>query len=164
MYLISMPWVVVRVEPVMWIRIDCIRIRIQVNKITKFLKHFLIFKVKKTFYFQVTLNLLFLGSDLKNKFPAKKKIFLLVKLCFSFILSVILYLWIRIHGPKWIRIRPDPDPDPHHWVELEMMKGGTTQLKNMGSLLLIYVKTINCKDCKQEPGLFDKQNFFLWML
>ena len=56
--------------PVMWIRIDCIRIRIhkvgsiririQVHKISKFSKHLLIFESKKkTFNFQVTLHLLF---------------------------------------------------------------------------------------------------------
>ena len=73
----------------MWIRIDCIRIQIhkiwiqiQVSKITKFSKHLLILKVKKTLYFQGPLNLLFLGSDLINN-SSEKKIFLLVKLCFS---------------------------------------------------------------------------------
>ena len=37
----------------------------------------------------------------------------MVKLCIPFIL----YLWI--HGPKWMRIRPDSDPDldPHHWFK-----------------------------------------------
>ena len=70
--------------------------RIQVNKTTKFTKHLLIFKSKKNFNFQVTLNLLFLGSDLKNIISCDRKRFLLVKLCFSLILS---------------EIPLDPDPD-----------------------------------------------------
>ena len=81
---------------VMWIRIDCIRIRIdkilsiriQVNKITKFSKRLLIFKTKiKTFNYQ---HFFFLGSNLKNIISCEKKKLLLVKLLpFSFILSVI---------------------------------------------------------------------------
>ena len=44
----------------------------------------------------------FLGSDLKNIISLEKKIFLLVKLCFSLhIISDFMPL--------------DPDPDPHHW-------------------------------------------------
>ena len=37
-----------------------------------------------------------------------------------------LYLWIRIriHGPKWMQIRPDPDPDPaqHKWNSIAWKK------------------------------------------
>ena len=65
-----------KLKAVMWIRIDCIRIwipvRIQVNKITKFLKHLLIFKSKKRYELRKEVavskhqHLLFLGSDLKN--------------------------------------------------------------------------------------------------
>ena len=94
--------------------------RIQVNKITKFSKHLLIFKSKKIGMSSVrgwaSANIssyFFLGSDMR-----KKKYFCWLNSAFSFILSVILHLWIQI------RIRnPDPDartrmnPDPHHWFE-----------------------------------------------
>ena len=89
----------------MWIRIDCIRV--QVNKISKFSKHLLIFKSQqKTFNFQVTLNLLFLRFRLQTYNFLRQKDFCGLNCAFPFILSVILYLWIRIriHGPKWIRI------------------------------------------------------------
>ena len=83
--------------------------RIQVNKIIKFSKHLLILKSQKNFYFQVTLNVLFLGSDLKNIISFEQKnLFLLVKLCFS------LHFF-----SGFIPLDPDPkpDPDPHHWLK-----------------------------------------------
>ena len=96
--------------------------RIQVNEITKFSKHLLIFKSKKNRYelseevgVSKHQHLLFLRFRLKKyNFLRKKKDFCWLNSAFPFILSVILYLWIRIriHKPKWIRIQPDPDP--HH--------------------------------------------------
>ena len=82
--------------------------RIQVHKISKFSKHLLIFESKKkTFNFQVTLHLLFKGSELKHIISCENKDFCWLNSAFPFIFSVILCLWIRI------RIRnPDPDPDP----------------------------------------------------
>ena len=50
----------------------------------------------------------------KYNFLRKNNDFCWLNSAFPYILSVILYLWIRIHGPKWIRIRSDPDP--HHWI------------------------------------------------
>ena len=49
----------------------------------------------------------FFSSDLKNIISCEKKRFCWLNSAFPFILSVILYLWIRIriHVPKWIRIR-----------------------------------------------------------
>ena len=90
--------------PVMWIRIDFILI--QVNKITKFSKHLIIFKSKKRYELSEEVavskhqHLLFLlGSELKN-IISSENFLLLVKLCFSlhFIRDFILL---------------DPDPDPH---------------------------------------------------
>ena len=111
---------------VMWIRIDCMRIRIhniwrmliriQVNKNTK-----LILKVRKKNYSNLYLNLII---SYFFKFRLEKYNFLRQKrknqtLCLvNFAFPLISYLWIRIriHDPKWIRSRPDPDPH-HCWNE-----------------------------------------------
>ena len=99
---------------VMWIRIDCIRI--QVHKISKFSKNLLIFESKKKLLiFKSFCTYFFKGSELKHIISCENKDFCWLNSAFPFILLVILCLWIqiRIHRPKWIRIRPDPDP--HHW-------------------------------------------------
>ena len=107
----------------MWIRIDCIRIRIrihkvgsiriQVHKISKFSKHLLIFESKKKLLiFKSLCTYFFKGSELKHIISCENKDFCWLNSAFPFILSVILYLWIRIQ----IRIR-NPDPDPHHWTK-----------------------------------------------
>ena len=61
------------------------------------------------------LHLLFFRFRQEKYNFLRKFFFALLNSALPFILSVILYLWIRIHGPKWIRIRPDPDP--HHCLK-----------------------------------------------
>ena len=58
------------------------------------------------------------SSDLKNIISCKKKRdFYCLNSAFS---PLILYLWI--HGPKWIQIRPDLDPRP--WWKWQMLNSG----------------------------------------
>ena len=95
----------------MWIRIDQHNLinpdpdpdpgRIQVNKITKFPKHLLIFKSQKNFIFSSHSEPIFLCSRLEKYNFVRKKKFLLVKLCFS----------LHFIGDF---VPLDPDPDPHH--------------------------------------------------
>ena len=75
--------------------------RIQVHKISKFSKHFLIFESKKkTFNFQVILHLLFKRFRIETYNFLRKLRFLLVKLCFS------------LHFiSDFMPLDPDPDPD-----------------------------------------------------
>ena len=96
----------------MWIRIDCIRIRIQVNKITKFTKHLLILKSKKISTFKVTLNILFFRFRLEKYNFLRKKDFRWLNSAFPFILSVILYLWIHITDLNNCQRKPIFPPEP----------------------------------------------------
>ena len=86
------PW------PVMWIRIDFMRIRIQINKITKLIANHRL-KVKKKIIYKSVLRD-FYRSRLKIWFPTKKKI--------SIAFRIILYPWIqiRIHYP-WTQMNAD---------------------------------------------------------
>jgi len=72
-------------EPVMWIRIDCLR------------------SLESIYFFRFRLE--------KYNFLRKKLRNLVVKICFS--------PFLRIHGPKLIRNRPNPDP--HDWSELYVL-------------------------------------------
>ena len=75
--------------PVMWIRIDCIRIRSQVNNITELISNHMLRWEKQFFsnlYLILTRLATFLGSDLKGFIPQDPD-----------------------PGPPWMRIRPDPD-------------------------------------------------------
>ena len=87
----------------MWIRIDCIRIRIQAGsrsiKSANFQNIFKFLKVKKTLNFSSHSEPTFVRFRLKT-FNAKKKIFVLAKLCFS------------LHFiSDFIPLDPDPDPE-----------------------------------------------------
>ena len=98
---------------VMWInKIWCMRI--QVNKITQLISSHLL-KVQTKKYFKSVLTpyrlATFLGQTWKIEYPTKRT----PERCWlNSAFPFILYLWIRIriHGPKWIRIQPDPDPHP----------------------------------------------------
>ena len=72
---------------------------------------FILFKlIFSNFYLNLGDKLLFF------RFRREKYNFLRKKLCLlnsSFLFS--LYLWIRIHGSKWMRIRPDPDSLRWSW-------------------------------------------------
>ena len=119
-----------RNKAVMWIRIDRIRIhkiwsmriRIQAGsrsiKSPTFQNIFQFLKVKKKIWVewgggrqQTSAPALFRFRLEKYNFPAKKKDFCWLNSAFPFILSVILYLWIRIR----------PDPDPHHWNKVALL-------------------------------------------
>ena len=98
-----------QLESVMWIRIDCIRIRIRAGsrsmKSANFQNIFKFLKVKKTLNFQVPLNLLFLRFRLETFNFLRKSIFLLVKL----------YFFLHFNS-DFIPLDPDPrtemNPDP----------------------------------------------------
>ena len=98
--------------------------RIQINKITKFSKHLLIFKSKKKSLSWVrkwpSANIstyFFLGSDFKNINSCEKKIFLLVKLCFP------------LHFiSDFIPLDPDPDPHPRTQMNPDPNGSGSTSL------------------------------------
>ena len=90
-------------------------VRIQVNKITKFSKHSLIFKslLPKTSappFYRFRLE----------KYYFQKEDFCGLNTAFPFIISVILYLWIRIRNPD-PRTQMNPDPDPHHCIYLNIL-------------------------------------------
>ena len=91
---------------VIWIhKIWAIWIRIQ-DKITKFISNHVLKVKKKKYFLNLYLNLrdkqFFLVSYLKNIISYK----IIPKFCWlNSAFPFILYLWIWIHGPKWMQIQ-----------------------------------------------------------